>query len=663
MLLQLTPLCPSPKKISIHYYMPFTAALLYIFLTSFIYSPPEFDLLNFGFNVLNVLVCFRVANSTRWIYYLLHISFASVVSLAMVTRYKENVFSYLGFAFIFPQFALIGSSNLLIYIIFVLTQIFVFQYKLKAYILEGLRMNELDPFLQSFLSLGVILYLFFMLSYGTAIHALRTQTLELEKHMKSSTEASERQKLYLLGFSHELRNPINSLLGNLQLSLLEKISEEARNTLQTAKLCGDILLQQVNNMLDGGKLEAGTLEIQHIPTRVHEITQSVWAIFSQLIKRKNLLGNLRIDKSMPTLLSLDPYRVNQILLNLIGNAIKFTEKGAINISLHWLENASVSDRCFEPVPYNEEDEGLFEKDEKVAMFGSNTRLGLSSNCYVLTHDRKTFSLEEMKFSTSKVPGVLKIVVRDTGNGMNEVDRASIFKKFCQVSDNIQCRQLGTGLGLYITDEICKRMGGLIKVYSKRGVGTTFIVCIPTYSLPANASVQHRNLSPVLDVLQERKIQVIAAGDSTGLVSDYVRKLQGTLVAVVNNGYSAYLAYTEALQKGRKIDAVIIEADMQKMDGKLTYQKIRKYEQENGLKPVSIVIVHNAESFGNIEPDVRSLLMDGVKEIKKPLYFEDFCNTLSSLITESQTTRVETLSSFESLASLEAQIKARRSSTN
>ena len=657
-LIQSALLCPLSKRNHIHYYIPLTAAFLYILLTSFLYSAPEFESLSFGLNMSNLLVSLAVIKAKRQVIYLFYVLFTPVISLFMISRCREHIFSYLGFAFILPQLTLIGSSSLLIYIIFVLTQIFIFQYQVKSHILDSFRIIETDPFLQNFLSLGVVLYLFFMLSYGTAIHALRTRTHELEQHTKDYIEASEKHKLYLLGFSHELRNPINSLLGNLQLSLQEKVSDEVRNTLQTAKLCGDILLQQVNNMLDSGKLEAGKLEIQLVPTRVHDLSQRVWAIFSELIRRKNLTGCLRVDKNMPTLLSLDPYRINQILLNLIGNAVKFTDKGNINISLHWLENASISNRCFEPLPYNEEDEGIFEKDEKIAMFGSNSRLGLSTSCYLLNHDRKSFGLEEAKFPSREVSGVLKIVVKDTGDGMEENDRKRLFKKFSQVSEKIHHRQMGTGLGLYITDEICNKMGGVVKVYSKKGTGTTFIACIPTHSLPSRSSVQSADLS-VLSELQEKKVNVIAAGESVTLLSRYVEEIRGTIAGVANNGYAAYLTYMEAVQKGKKIDVVILEADMPKMDGRLTHQKIRRYEQENGLKPVSIMIVHNAETF----KDVESPLLADVKEIRKPLHFEEFCKTVDTLMIESEKKNRGISSSCGSFGTMDKEIKARRLSTD
>ena len=652
---------PLYRHDQVHYYMPLATAILYLIVVSIFHSSEQFDPLSLGINIFSLVMSYTVTRSTNRSLYLFYIVYTCVISTYMVTRCKENVFSHLGFAFILPQLMLIGSSSLILYAFFILTQVLLFQYKLKFCILEVLRMHESNPLIQNFMNLGITLYLFMMVSHGITIQALRTRTLELERNTQEHTEASEKHKLYLLGFSHELRNPINSLLGNLQLGLLEKVSDEAQKVLQTAKLCGDVLLQQVNNMLDSGKLEAGKLEVQPVPTQVHELSQRVWAIFSELIRRKNLTGCLRVDKTMPTLLSLDPYRVNQILLNLIGNAIKFTEKGNINISLHWLENTSVSGRCFEPVPYNEEDEGIFEKDEKVAMFGSNVRLGLSNTCYLLNHERKAFGLEEIKFPLKEVPGVLKIVVRDTGHGMTEAESKSLFQKFHQVSSSIQSRQVGTGLGLYITDEICKKMGGVVKAYSKKGVGTTFIACIPTHSLPSMSGVENTT-SPVLGFLQEKEIQVIATGESTSLLSKYVEKIRGTLVATANNGCDAYITYTDAIRKGRRIDVMILEADMPKMDGKLCYQKIRKYEQTNGLNPVKIIIVKSTKAFENLRPCGNSSKGDHVKEINKPLYFEEFCDAINSLIIEGQITEDEHLKSFESSESAYESIKVKRSST-
>ena len=608
-----------------HFYISIFAAVLYLVTTVSLCSFSEFDASNFALHALNLIISIAAIKSTGRGLYLIYIVYISFTTMLIATSCKQSIFSHIGFAIILPQLMLTGSSNISLYAVLVLTQIIAFQYRLRSQLTEMFKVNDSDLLFQNFINSAMILYLFLMISYGVAIHILTVCTSELEQHIKNHTEASEKHKLNLLRFSHELRNPINGLLGNLNLSLLEEISGEARKMLQSAKVCGDVLLQQVNDMLDNGKLESGNLEIECVPTRVHELSQRSWAIFSGLIRRKGLFGSLRVAKNMPALLSVDPYRINQIMLNLIGNAVKFTERGSINISLNWLEESSVSNRSFEPIPYSEEDEGIFEKDEKVA------RLNPNDSSYLLTHDRKAFSLEEAEFPSKEVNGVLKIVVTDTGAGMTDEERKKLFGKFCQVSSNIQSRQIGTGLGLYITNEICKKMGGVVKAYSRKDVGATFIACIPSYSLPVQQRVQNNGLLS-MEALQGKGVQVIAAGKSVNFLSRYVEMVRGTLTASVSDGYAAYLAYSKAKEGGKKIDVVILEAGMPKMDEKLCVQKIRKYEQENGLKPVNVIIICDTESFKHADFGQANMKENPIMEMTRPIYFEQFCSTLNTLIT-------------------------------
>jgi signal transduction histidine kinase len=177
----------------------------------------------------------------------------------------------------------------------------------------------------------------------------------------------ERQKTFLLGFSHELRNLINSVMGNVKLASMENLSERAKDFLRNADVCGELLLHLINNILDTGKVEVNDLEINPTPTDIYGTIERTWSICAELIRRKGLLGSLKIQNNLPKAIRIDHYRLTQIFLNIVGNAVKFTDRGSIDITVEWIDGIEeVKDEHFEPHPYDECDlsEGTFEKKPK-----------------------------------------------------------------------------------------------------------------------------------------------------------------------------------------------------------------------------------------------------------------------------------------------------------
>jgi len=301
--------------------------------------------------------------------------------------------------------------------------------------------------------------------------------LVLSYSVKILKESSKRekylsyQKELFLTISHEIRNPVNALLGNLTLAIDEKNINTLLNHLKTANACGELILQLVNNLLDHEKNELGNLEITPRPVGTQELFQKIWDVCSSIIHHKNLKGVLKISKAMPESIKVDEHRIMQILMNLVGNAIKFTDSGQVTVKVNWFSGHEiVDDKCFEPQPFSD-DEGLFEKSE----------------CFATTNEDEFFcsfnSLNWKKctkspFQTIALKGVLKISVKDTGCGMDEETVASVFDKFKQGSNDTSRSKLGSGLGLYITKQLCLQMKGDIRAYSKPNKGSVFILCIP-----------------------------------------------------------------------------------------------------------------------------------------------------------------------------------------
>jgi len=467
------------------------------------------------------------------------------------------------------------------------------------------------------------------------VTTLEERSIELLRVKSALENALEQQKTFIFSFSHELRNPINSLLGNLQLVLQgEELSAKASQMINVAKVCGEILLQNINNVLDTGKHEIGKLEVNPVSTQLSELFQRTWSIYNELLRQKKLKSQLKIDKDLPAMVRIDPHKLNQVLLNLIGNSVKFTEKGFVTVTAKWLRYSEINEKCFEPVPYDDIDEGLFEKEENLSTISiSRYEPGfqeLNSEGSQLGRTQIPGPLQ----SRQETRGVLKIIVKDTGSGMKKEALERLFKKFSQVSEHVVHRQIGTGLGLFITREICLEMKGEIRAYSKFGVGSTFIVCIPLSTVPSG-NLQRAGSVAIINQLAQKRIKALVADDSpfnVNLVCNYFAQFGASVVSVAYNGYDIYMKYKECMSLGVEIDVVTSDIDMPGMDGRQVCDSIREYEKENRLRPVVVILISGNYDREQVEEYVNP--QRGHKAdcfLRKPVSFSDFSRAVYNLI--------------------------------
>jgi len=364
-----------------------------------------------------------------------------------------------------------------------------------------------------------------------------------------------------------------------------------------AKVCGEILLHGINNVLDTGKHDVGKLEVNPVPTQIYELFQRTWGIYSELLRQKKLQSQLKIGKSMPAVVKIDPHKVNQILLNLIGNSIKFTEKGSVMVTVKWLKQDEVCNKCFELIPYDDTDEGLFEKQENLSTVSTSRFLDSKPPGFLGVNNddlRRLNTKNDYRtvYPEKETRGVLKIIVKDTGSGMKKEALGKLFKKFSQVSENISQRQIGTGLGLFITKEICLAMDGEIRAYSQVGSGTTFVACIPTAAVPLNNN-QRAGSQSIIAELTERKLNALVADDSpfnVNLTCDYLSKFGASVAAIAYNGYDGFMKYKECIMANVQLDLVVLDIDTPIMGGLKACDMIRAYEKENNVKPVKIILI-------------------------------------------------------------------------
>jgi len=240
---------------------------------------------------------------------------------------------------------------------------------------------------------------------------------ELIKSKKESERANEAKARFLSTITHEIRTPLNGIIGSADLLLQSTLDKQQVELAQLLKRGGGQLLNLVNDVLDVTKLESGHMELEDISFNVAQVITETVELLEPVARQKNLQIVLEISPQVPLEIYGDPHRLRQIVVNLLGNALKFTPHGHILVSL------------------------------------------------------------EVKLNSQDKPFYL-LSVRDTGIGIAKDKQAELFEPFMQADNSITRQYGGTGLGLAICKQLVEKMGGNIRVVSQLGQGTTFEVTVP-----------------------------------------------------------------------------------------------------------------------------------------------------------------------------------------
>jgi len=401
--------------------------------------------------------------------------------------------------------------------------------------------------------------------------ALESANRVLEEFNERAETATRAKSQFLANMSHEIRTPMTAILGFTDVLLgdekLADASPEAADSLQTIQRNGQYLLRLINDILDLSKIEAGKLETEATRCSPAAVITDMASLMRVRAEAKNLPLTIEYEGRIPETIETDPLRLRQILINLVGNAIKFTETGEVRV--------------------------------RTKLVGADT--------------------EEPR---------LKIDVVDSGIGMSKEQRTRLFQPFSQVDSSMTRQFGGTGLGLTISKRLAEMLGGDITVESAPGQGSTFSVTVRTGPLDQvpllDAATESESLrgSDEATAARETKPRPDAGGKLTGrvllaedgpdnqrLISFLLRKA-GADVTVVENGQLARDAALQARDEGEPFDVILMDMQMPVMDGYTATSELRAAGYQGPI------IALTAHAMSGAEEECRQAGCDGYAQ--KPI---------------------------------------------
>lgn len=356
----------------------------------------------------------------------------------------------------------------------------------------------------------------------------------LKKAMLEAEEANRAKSDFLAHMSHEIRTPLNAILGMADLLEESKPSQEQQKYISVFKRAGEHLLSIINDLLDLARIEADQAILDTIPFNLRKLITEAYSIMEIGAQKKHLTLHYKIDSELPLTILGDPKRLLQVLVNLLNNAIKFTEEGAISL-----------------------------------------------------HVRPAHAAKAQESKQKKIEIVFEI--KDTGIGIAKEKQETIFDRFSQADHSITREFGGTGLGLAVSRSLAVIMGGNICVSSQEKVGSTFTFSA-WFGIKDGNEEQHedetyKKKSAIVPHSFPGPLRILLAEDSPDnrfLFQAYLKDFDCT-TEFAENGQIAVQKFLET-----PYDLILMDIQMPVLDGYSATQAIRSHERQENLSPVPII---------------------------------------------------------------------------
>lgn len=361
---------------------------------------------------------------------------------------------------------------------------------------------------------------------------LQRQTNELRSAIEAAEGANRAKSAFLANMSHEIRTPLTAILGFADVLLesgdIGKAPTERVEAIDTIRRNGAHLVSLINDLLDLSKIEAGKFQTEHLPCSLHRLIADLQQLMQVRLDEKKLTFSTEYLGPLPEMIQTDPTRLRQILMNLLSNSIKFTSSGGIKIVINLIGRGN---------------------------------------------DRK-----------------VQLDISDTGIGISDAMREKLFQPFTQEDGSMSRRFGGTGLGLTISKQFAKLLGGDLVILDTSSQGTTFRLTIDPGPLQ-NATLQQpdkfvetprqtpRKLAELKDILANVRVLLVEDGPDNQRLISFLLKKAGACVEIAENGQLGYQAATNASLRGEPFDVILMDMQMPIMDGYTAATKLRqdKYE--------------------------------------------------------------------------------------